>query len=122
MRQLPRHFSHGTRRQSAAQVVSARLSHCCEREGILPEAQSGFRPRRLTLDIVFAVQRLHELARKKCQRKHARVAGQGRHTRPVLKVGGRRAKGKSYCTLPKNDEMLFAEGSTTLRPRRNFAG
>ena len=46
-------------------IVATRLSHYCEREGILPEEQSGFRPRRSTLDMLFVVQRLHELARKK---------------------------------------------------------
>ena len=46
-------------------VVASRLSHYCEREGILPEEQSGFRPHRSTLDMLFAIQRLHELARKK---------------------------------------------------------
>ncbi|CAB1116625.1 unnamed protein product [Ectocarpus sp. CCAP 1310/34] len=47
-------------------VVATRLSHYCEREGILPEEQrSGFRPHRSTLDMLFAIQRLHELARKK---------------------------------------------------------
>ena len=47
-------------------IVATRLSHYCEREGILPEEQNGFRPRRSTLDMLFVVQRLHELARKKC--------------------------------------------------------
>ncbi|CAB1103350.1 unnamed protein product [Ectocarpus sp. CCAP 1310/34] len=46
-------------------VVATRLSHYREREGILPEEQSGFRPHRSTLDMLFAIQRLHELARKK---------------------------------------------------------
>ena len=46
-------------------IVATRLSPYCEREGILPEEQSGFRPRRSTLDMLFVVQRLHELARKK---------------------------------------------------------
>ena len=36
-----------------------------EREGILLEEQGVFRPRRSTLDMLFVVQRLHELARKK---------------------------------------------------------
>lgn len=42
-------------------VVADRLSHYCEREGILPEEQCGFRLQRPT---VFVVQRLQELARK----------------------------------------------------------
>ncbi|CAB1097278.1 unnamed protein product [Ectocarpus sp. CCAP 1310/34] len=48
-------------------VVATPLSHYCEREGSLPEEeeQSGFRPHRSTLDMLFAIQRLHELARKK---------------------------------------------------------
>eukprot|EP00752_Nemacystus_decipiens_P015555 g13878.t1 len=46
-------------------IVATRLSNYCEREGILPEEQSGFRPRRSTLDMLFVIHRLHELARKK---------------------------------------------------------
>ncbi|CAB1107589.1 unnamed protein product [Ectocarpus sp. CCAP 1310/34] len=46
-------------------VVATRQSHYYEREGVLPEEQSGFRPHRSTLDMLFAIQRLHELARKK---------------------------------------------------------
>eukprot|EP00752_Nemacystus_decipiens_P007608 g6799.t1 len=46
-------------------IVATRLSHYCEREDILPEEQSGFRLRRSTLDMLFVIQRLHELARKK---------------------------------------------------------
>eukprot|EP00752_Nemacystus_decipiens_P018192 g16322.t1 len=46
-------------------IVATRLSHYCEREGILPEEQSSFRPRRSTLDMLFVIQRLHELVRKK---------------------------------------------------------
>lgn len=48
-------------------VVATSLSHYdCERGGILPEEQSGFHPRRSTLDMLFVAQRLRELARKKC--------------------------------------------------------
>ena len=36
-------------------IVAARLSHYCKREGILPEEQSGFSPRRSTLDMLFAI-------------------------------------------------------------------
>ena len=45
-------------------VVAGRLSDYCEREGILPEEQCGFRPHRSTGDMMFVVQRLHELSRK----------------------------------------------------------
>ena len=47
------------------EIVATRLSHYCEREGILPEEQSGFRPHRSTLDMLFVIQRLHEPARKR---------------------------------------------------------
>ena len=47
-------------------LVATRLSAYCEREGILPEEQSGFRPGRSTVDMMFVVRRLHELARRKC--------------------------------------------------------
>ena len=46
-------------------VIAGRLSDCCEREGILPEEQCGFRPHRSTVDMMFVVRRLQELARKK---------------------------------------------------------
>ena len=45
-------------------VVAGRLSDYCERKNILPEEQCGFRPQRSTVDIVFVVRRLQELARK----------------------------------------------------------
>ena len=46
-------------------IIARRLSECCERVGILPEEQSGFRPNRSTTDMMFVIRRLHELARKK---------------------------------------------------------
>ena len=46
-------------------VIASRLSDYCEREGILPEEQCGFRPHRSTVDMIFVVRRLQELARKK---------------------------------------------------------
>ena len=46
-------------------IVARRLNECCERVGILPEEQSGFRPNRSTTDIMFAIRRLQELAREK---------------------------------------------------------
>ena len=46
-------------------VIAGRLSDYCQREGILPEEQCGFRPHRSTVDIMFVVRRLQELARKK---------------------------------------------------------
>ena len=46
-------------------IIARRLSEYCERVGILPEEKSGFRPNRSTTDMMFAVRRLQELARKK---------------------------------------------------------
>ena len=46
-------------------IIARRLRECCERVGILPEEQSGFRPNRSTTDIMFMIRRLQELARKK---------------------------------------------------------
>ena len=46
-------------------IIARRLSEYCERVGILPEEQSGFRPNCSTTDIMFVIRRLQELARKK---------------------------------------------------------
>ena len=46
-------------------IIARRLSEYCERAGILPEEQSGFRPNRSTTDMIFVIGRLQELARKK---------------------------------------------------------
>ena len=46
-------------------VIANRLSNYFERENILPEKQWGFRPQRSTIDTIFVVGRLHQLARKK---------------------------------------------------------
>ena len=48
-------------------VIAGRLSsyYYCERENILPEEQCGFRPQRSTVDMMFVVRRLQELAREK---------------------------------------------------------
>ena len=46
-------------------ILARRLSEYCERVGILPEEQSGFRPNRSTTDMIFVIHRLQELARKK---------------------------------------------------------
>ena len=46
-------------------IIARRLSEYCERVGILPEEQSGFRPNRFTTDMMFVIRRLQELARKK---------------------------------------------------------
>ena len=46
-------------------IIARRLSDYCERLGILPEEQSGFRPNRSTTDMMFVIRRLQELARKK---------------------------------------------------------
>lgn len=40
------------------------ISGCCEREGLLPETQSGLGPNRSTVGVMLVAQRLHELARK----------------------------------------------------------
>ena len=45
-------------------VIANRLRNYCEREGILPEEQCGFRPQRSTIEMIFVVRRLHQLARK----------------------------------------------------------
>ena len=46
-------------------IIARRLSEYCERVGILPEEQSGFRPNCSTTDVMFVIRRLQELARKK---------------------------------------------------------
>ena len=46
-------------------IIARRLSEYCERVGILPEEQSGFRPYRSTTDMMSVIRRLQELARKK---------------------------------------------------------
>ena len=46
-------------------IVARRLSDYCERVGILPEEQSGFRPNCSTTDMMFVIRRLQELVRKK---------------------------------------------------------
>ena len=45
--------------------IARRLSEYCERVGILPEEQSGFRPNRSTTAMMFVIRWLPELARKK---------------------------------------------------------
>ena len=46
-------------------IITCRVSECCERVGILPEEQSGFRPNRSSIDMMIVIRRLQELARKK---------------------------------------------------------
>ena len=46
------------------EIVAKRLGDYCEAEGLLLEEQCGFRPRRSTLDMMFAVRKLQELERK----------------------------------------------------------
>ena len=46
-------------------IIARRLSEYCERMGILPEEQSGFRPKRSTNDMLFVIRGLQELAWKK---------------------------------------------------------
>ena len=45
-------------------IIARRLSEYCERVGILPSEQNGFRPNRSTCDVMFVIRRLQELARK----------------------------------------------------------
>ena len=52
-------------RKVLLKIIVGRLSDYCEREGILPEEQCGFRPQRSTIDTMFVVRCLQELARKK---------------------------------------------------------
>ena len=47
------------------EIIARRLGEYCERVGILPKEQSGFRPNRSSTDIIFVIRRLQELARKK---------------------------------------------------------
>ena len=46
-------------------IIAHRLSDYCERVGILPEEQSGFRPNRSTIDMMVVIRQLQELVRKK---------------------------------------------------------
>ena len=46
-------------------IIARCLSEYCERVGILPEEQSGFRPNRSTTDMMFVIRWLQKLARKK---------------------------------------------------------
>ena len=46
-------------------IIARRLSEYGERVEILPEEQSCFRPNRFTIDMMFVIRRLQELARKK---------------------------------------------------------
>ena len=52
-------------RKVILEVMAGRLSEDCEREIKLTEEQCGFRPQRLTGDMMFVVRQLQELARKK---------------------------------------------------------
>ena len=47
-------------------IVAKRLGDYCEAKDLLPEEQCGFRTRRSTLDMMFAVRRLQALGRKSC--------------------------------------------------------
>ena len=46
-------------------IIARRFSDYCERLGILPEEQHGFRPNRSTTDMMFVIRRLQQLSRKK---------------------------------------------------------
>ena len=45
-------------------IVAKRLRDYCEAHGILPDEQRGFRPEQSTVDMLFVVRRLQELARR----------------------------------------------------------
>ena len=45
-------------------IVANRLSDYCKAHGILPDEQCGFRPKRSTVDMLFVVPQLQELARR----------------------------------------------------------
>lgn len=56
----------------SSRCVATRQGDCFKREGILPEEeQSGFRPSRVTVDMMFVARCLHGLARKKLTSLHA---------------------------------------------------
>ena len=46
-------------------IIARHLSAYCEGVGILPVERCGFRPNRSTVDMMFVIRRLRELARKK---------------------------------------------------------
>ena len=46
-------------------IIARRLNDYCERLGVMPEEQNGFRPNRSTTDMMFVIRRLQESARKK---------------------------------------------------------
>ena len=46
-------------------IIARRRSEYCERVGVLPEEQRGFRPNRSTIDMMFVIRWLQELALRK---------------------------------------------------------
>ena len=52
-------------RKILLKIIDRLLSEYCERVGILPEEQSGFRPNRFITDMTFVIRRLQGVARKK---------------------------------------------------------
>ena len=46
-------------------IITRHLNEYCERVGVLPEEQSGFRPNRSTTNMMLVIRRLQELARRK---------------------------------------------------------
>ena len=65
-------------------IIARRLSEYCERVGILPEEQSGFRPNRSTTDMVFVIRRLQELVRKKRIRCTYALSTLPKRTNPLI--------------------------------------
>ena len=60
MRQLQGHLAGSAAGKILLNIIARRLSEYCERVGILPEEQSGFRRNRSTTDMMFVIRRLQE--------------------------------------------------------------
>ena len=64
VRGLQEHLAGSARRKDSAEDHRSPPQYC-ERVGILPEEQRGFRPNSSTTDMMFVIRRLQELERKK---------------------------------------------------------
>ena len=65
MQQLQGYLAGSARGKILLKIITRHLSDYCERAGILPEEQSGFQSDRSSIDMMFVVRRLQELARNK---------------------------------------------------------